>query len=105
LREIHDRRRGAGLTGPGLLWVYFHAAARACRTPPPKVGNAGPESKRVQLELRGVVAALNIAPLRGRVLRRNRRSLALSFQRHSVMRGRGTLGAELADNPANTRSA
>jgi hypothetical protein len=52
---------------------------------------------RAQLELRRVVAALNIAPLRGRVLFRIRGLLALSFQRHSVMRGRGTLGAKLAD--------
>ena len=55
-----------------------------------------PEGKRIQLELRGVVGALNIAALKEAGVELISRAAVLSFQRHSVMRGRGTLGAKLA---------
>ena len=54
-----------------------------------------PEGKRIQLELRGVVGALNISPLKEAGVELISRAAVLSFQRHSVMRGRGTLGAKL----------
>ena len=82
-------------SGPALHRLYCHPSGARCAAPPREVPAPMPEGTHIQLELRRVVCALNIAALKRRVLSLFSRAAALSFQRHSVMRGRGTLGATL----------